>query len=119
MSGVVRVSGKLMSSGVSVANNYEFKFDKDFSGKTEEETAREESDAELSKSSLDEDGVNNDFIEFGVNDDFIEASLFNDLSENVAEAEKAFSFDEFDVPLQDNLFNQSEINNAEDRKKNC
>ena len=71
---------------------------------------KEESDAELFKSSLDEDGIN---------DDFIEASLFNDLSGNVAEAEKAFSFDEFGVPLQDNLFNQSEINNAEDRKKNC
>ena len=99
-----------MSNGVYVANNYEFKFDKDFSGKTEEETAREESDAELFKSSLDQDGVN---------DDFIEASLFNDLSGNVAEAEKAFSFDEFEVPLQDDLFNESEIKNAEDRKKNC
>ena len=71
---------------------------------------REESDAELFKSSLEKDGVNNDFIE---------SSLFNDLSENVAEAERAFSFDEFEVPLQDDLFNESEIKNAEDRKKNC
>ena len=71
---------------------------------------REESDAELFKSSLDEDGIN---------DDFIEASLFDDLSGNVAEAEKAFSLEEFEVPLQENLFNQSEINNAEDRKKKC
>jgi hypothetical protein len=71
---------------------------------------REESDAELFKSSLEQDGINNDFIE---------ASLFDDLSGNVAEAEKAFSFDEFDVSLQDKLFNQSEINNAEDRKKKC
>ena len=39
MSGIVRVRGKLMSNGVYVANNYEFKFDKDFSGKTVEETA--------------------------------------------------------------------------------
>ena len=70
---------------------------------------REESDAELFKASLDEDGVNNDFIE----------SAFNDLSENVAEAEKAFSLEDFEVSLQDNLFNQSEIDNAEDRKKNC
>ena len=110
MSGIVRVRGTLIVNGIYVADNYEFKFDKDFSGKTEEETAAEESDAELFKSSLDEDGINNDFIE---------ASLFNDLSGNVAEAEKAFSFEEFEVPLQDNLFNQSEINNAEDRKKNC
>ena len=42
---------------------------------------REESDAELFKSSLDEDGIN---------DDFIEASLFDDLSGNVAEAEKDY-----------------------------
>ena len=110
MSGIVRVIGKLMSNGVYVANNYEFKFDKDFSGKTVEETAREESDAELFKSSLDKDSVN---------DDFIESSLFNDLSGNVAEAEKAFSLEDFEVPLQENLFNQSEINNAEDRKKKC
>ena len=71
---------------------------------------REESDAELFKSSLDEDGIN---------DDFIETSLFDDLSGNVAEAEKAFSLEDFEVPLQENLFNQSEINNAEDRKKKC
>ena len=68
-----------------------------------------ESGAELSKSSLDEDGINDDFIE----------SAFNDLSENVAEAEKAFSLDDFEVSLQDDLFNQSDINNAENRKKNC
>ena len=54
-----------------------------------------------------------------MNDDFIESSLFDDLSGNVSEAEKAFSFEDFEVPLQDNLFNQSEIDNAEDRKKNC
>ena len=81
--------------------------------KTESNIAKEKSeepDAELFKASLDKDGINNDFIE---------ASLFDDLSGNVAEAEKAFSFDEFGVPLQDNLFNQSEINNAEDRKKKC
>jgi hypothetical protein len=71
---------------------------------------REESDAELFKSSLEQDGINNDFIE---------ASLFDDLSENVAEAEKAFMSGEIDLSLQDNLFNQSEINNAEDRKKKC
>ena len=71
---------------------------------------REESDAELFKSSLDEDGIN---------DDFIESSIFDRLSENVAESEKAFSLEEFEVPLQENLFNQSEINNAEDRKKKC
>lgn len=70
---------------------------------------REESDAELFKHALDEDGINDDFIE----------SAFNDLSENVAEAEKAFSLDDFEVSLQDDLFNQSDINNAEDRKKNC
>ena len=71
---------------------------------------REESDAELFKASLDEDGIN---------DDFIESSIFDRLSENVAESEKAFSLEEFEVPLQENLFNQSEINNAEDRKKKC
>ena len=71
---------------------------------------REESDAELFKSSLDEDGIN---------DDFIEASLFDDLSGNVAEAEKAFMSEENRLYLQENLFNQSEINNAEDRKKKC
>ena len=71
---------------------------------------RDESDAELFKASLDEDGIN---------DDFIEASLFDDLSGNVAESEKAFSLEDFEVPLQENLFNQSEINNAEDRKKKC
>ena len=71
---------------------------------------REESDAELFKSSLDEDGINNDFIE---------ASLFDDLSGNVAEAEKAFMSEENGLSLQENLFNQSEINNAEDRKKKC
>ena len=80
--------------------------------KTDTSSAKEteESDAELFKSSLDEDGIN---------DDFIEASLFDDLSENVAEAEKAFMSGEIDLSLQDNLFNQSEINNAEDRKKKC
>ena len=44
MIGTVRVSGKLMSKGVYVADktkNYEFKFNKDFSGKTAEETATE------------------------------------------------------------------------------
>ena len=81
--------------------------------KTESSSAKEkdeESYAELFKASLDEDSIN---------DDFIESSLFDDLSGNVAEAEKAFSLDEFEVPLQENLFNQSEINNAEDRKKKC
>ena len=50
---------------------------------------------------------------------FIEASLFDDLSGNVAEAEKAFMSEENGLSLQENLFNQSEINNAEDRKKKC
>jgi hypothetical protein len=58
-------------------------------------------------------------IEEDLNNDFIETSLFNDLSGNVADAEKAFSFEEIDLSLQDNLFNQSEIDNAEDRKKKC
>ena len=57
--------------------------------------------------------------EDGINDDFIEASLFDDLSGNVAEAEKAFTFEENVLSLQEKLFNQSEINNAEDRKKKC
>ena len=58
-------------------------------------------------------------IEEDLNDDFIEASLFDDLSGNVAEAEKAFMSEENGLSLQENLFNQSEINNAEDRKKKC
>ena len=95
--GLVRIRGKLLSNGEYVDDTseiYMLKFDKDFSGKTEEEKAREESDAELFKYSLEKDGVNNDFIE---------SSLFNDLSENVAEAEKAFSFDEFEVPENDSI----------------
>lgn len=49
----------------------------------------------------------------------LEASLLDDLSGNVAEAEKAFMSEENGLSLQENLFNQSEINNAEDRKKKC
>ena len=41
MAGTVRVRGKLKENGIIIADNYEFKFNKDFSGKTAEETAAE------------------------------------------------------------------------------